>query len=268
MTIKHLVTTGCSFSTPGKWPHYLDSRLENIQVYNLGRDSAGNDWISKTAIYQSHKLLQSGVQPEEILIIVMWSGIDRKGLFISNNETNDYDKFISTDVDCPIHFLNQPVNTKASSNKTAGYILGSMSAYLGTEHAREHKTNWLSCFAMEELAVESYEHFLRLQWFCKSYNIKLLNLTYGDILHYPNSQFLDPEKTGPLTNEIYESVRHLYDMVDFDQWAFYGKTAGQFEYTLNNKLLFDADGHHPSLSANEHYVDNFLIPILKEKALI
>jgi hypothetical protein len=57
-------------------------------------------------------------------------------------------------------------------------------------------------------------------------------------------------------------------MVDFDQWAFYGETAGQFEYTLNNKLLFDADGHHPSLSANEHYVDNFLIPILKEKILI
>ena len=267
MTIKHLITTGCSFSTFQKWPSYLRTKT-NIPMYSLGQDSAGNDWIAKTAIYQAHKLLQSDVNPEEILIVVMWSGIDRKGLFISRKENTDYDKFIAEDVACPVNFLNEPINIKAKTNQQSGYILGSMSAYLGTGYARQHKVKWLSRFTLEELAVESYEHFLRLQWFCKSHNIKLLNLTYGDILHYPNSQFLEPKKTGPLTKDIYESVRHLHDMIDFDQWAFYDETAGQFEYTLNNKLLFDADGHHPSLSANNYYVDNFLIPILKEKALI
>lgn len=267
MSVNHIVTSGCSFTAQPKWPHYLHTKT-NIPVYNLGQDSAGNDWISKTAIYQASKLLQSNINPEEILIVVMWSGIDRKGLFISRQETDDYNKFITTEAECPVHFLNQPVNTKATTNEQSGYILGSMDAYLGTRYAREHKVQWLSRLTLEEMAVESYEHFLRLQWFCKSYNIKLLNLTYSDILHYPNSQFLDPKKTGLLTNDIYESVKHLHDMIDFNQWAFYDETAGQFEYALNNKLSFDADGHHPSLSANEHYVDNFLIPILKEKALI
>ena len=267
MTIKHIVTSGCSFSTPGKWPTYLQDKT-NIPVYNLGQDSAGNDWISKTIIYQISKLLEEGVNASEILVIAMWSGIDRKGLFISRKEIKDYDKFIVKDAACPIHFLNEPLNIKASTNETSGYILGSMSSYLGTQYARDRKTEWLTSFMLEELAVESYEHFLRLQWFCKSQDIKLLNLTYSDILHYPNSQFLDAKKTGPLTKDVYKSVEYLYNMVDFNQWAFYDKTGGQFEYALNNKLLFDADGHHPSLSANEHYVDNFLIPILKEKALI
>jgi hypothetical protein len=267
VSVNHIVTSGCSFSVYQKWPRYLYHQTK-IPVYGLGQDSAGNDWISKTAIYQASKLLQSNINPEEILIVVMWSGIDRKGLFISRKETSNYDKFITTEAECPVHFLNQPINIKAKTNEQSGYILGSMYAYLGTSHARERKAQWLSLFALEEMAVESYEHFLRLQWFCKSYNIKLLNLTYGDILHYPNSRFLDPKKTGPLTKDIYESVKHLHDMIDFNQWAFYDETAGQFEYALNNKLSFYEDGHHPSLSANRHYVENFLIPILKEKALI
>lgn len=266
MAIKHIVTSGCSFSTCQKWPNYLHIKT-GIPVYSLGQDSAGNDWIAKTAIYQASELLKT-VNPDEILIVVMWSGIDRKGLFISKEENSNYDKFISPSAACPVHFINQPTNAKAVTNKESGYILGSTSAYLGTRYAREYKVGWLSRYTLEELAVESYEHFLKLQWFCKSYNIKLLNLTYGDILHYPHAQFLDPKKTGPLTKDVYKSVEHLHGMIDFNQWAFYDETGGQFEYALNNKLTFNDDGHHPSLAANEHYVDHFLIPVLKEKALI
>lgn len=253
MTIKHIVTSGCSFSTHQKWPAILQGRT-NIPVYTQGKDSAGNDWISKTAIYQTYELLKTGINPEEMLVIVMWSGIDRKGLFVSKKETPNYNEFVNHSV----NFLDIE----------AGYILGSLDSYMGSDYIANYKKNWLSYVTLEELSSESYEHFLRLQWFCKSYNIKLLNLTYGDILHYPNSWFLDPKKTGPLTKDIYKSVKHLHDMIDFNQWAFYDETSGQFEYALNNKLSFDADGHHPSLLANEHYVDNFLIPILKEKELI
>lgn len=267
MAIKHIVTSGCSFSTCQKWPNYLHAKT-GIPVYSLGQDSAGNDWIAKTAIYQASELLKTGTNPEEILIIVMWSGIDRKGLFVSRKENDEYDKFISRGVASPIHFLNQPTNIKAVTNTESGYILGSKAAYLGTQYAREYKVEWLSFYTLEELAVESYEHFLKLQWFCKSHNIKLLNLTYGDILRYPNAWFLDAEKTGPLTKDTYKSVEYLYNMIDFNQWAFYSETGGQYEYTLNNKLSFDEDGHHPNLSANKHYVVNFLMPILKEKALI
>ena len=255
MTFKHLVTSGCSFSTPGKWPTTLASRL-NKTLYNLGQNSAGNDWISRTAIYQTSELLTAGVDPAEILVVVMWSGMDRKGLFVSRKENRKYDNFAGY----VVNFLN--------THNHSGYILGSLHAFVSSEYVLNYKNNWLSCISLEELAVESYEHFLRLQWFCKSYNIKLLNLTYGDILHYPNSEFLDPKKTGPLTKDIYKSVEYMYNMIDFNQWAFYDETAGQFEYALNNKLSFDADRHHPSLTANEHYVDNFLVPTLKEKALI
>jgi len=87
MQIKHLVTSGCSFSDNiihegGRWPHYLAEKL-NVKLYNRGQGSAGNDWISDSAIYQTNKLLEDGISAQEIAVVACWSGIDRGSIFIS-----------------------------------------------------------------------------------------------------------------------------------------------------------------------------------------
>jgi hypothetical protein len=86
MSFKHLVTSGCSFSDNSDlhWPHYLSKKL-NLELYNRGMSSAGNGWISKSIIYQTQLLLDSGVHPEEILVVAMWTDIARYDIFIDSN---------------------------------------------------------------------------------------------------------------------------------------------------------------------------------------
>ena len=97
----HLVTSGCSFSdnskhpddvVHGRWPHFVAKRID-AKLYNRGEGSCGNDWISKSVIYETQKLLDNGINPQNILVMVMWSGIDRKGKFISRQETNNFKQY-------------------------------------------------------------------------------------------------------------------------------------------------------------------------------
>jgi hypothetical protein len=121
-----LVTSGCSFSDNiGKrWPHYLADAL-SLKLFNRGQGSCGNDWIAKTAIYQTQLLLNDGVNPKDILVAVMWSGIDRKGLFISSKETDNYDNLINSDTysSNPINFIDSQHNKCTESNKDDGYLI-------------------------------------------------------------------------------------------------------------------------------------------------
>ena len=182
--IKHLVTSGCSFSDNKnyKWPHYLANEL-NITLYNRGQGSAGNYWISKTIIYQTQLLLDQGVPPEEILVAAMWSSIDRKDLFISSTETPNFTKLISNLAPNPINFIDEHANKKLlTSNNIDGYLLGTPYCYFGNKDIQDTKLELaVNYFSNESMAIESYENFLRVQWFCESKKIKLINHTFADI---------------------------------------------------------------------------------------
>lgn len=260
-TPTHLITSGCSFSACGKWPSMLAEKMQ-LKLYNFGQNSCGNDWISRSVIYQAATLIENGIDPSKILIIVMWSGLDRKSLFVSKKENVEFDSFIGQNT--PFHFIGAPINQYHVVNDRYGYIPGKPNCMLGTQALQQHKNNWYSYLTVEELVIESYEHFLRLQWFCMTNNVRILNVTFGDIMHYPNFEFVGHKKTGKVTKNYYETVTHLHNMINFNQWKFHDETGGQYEYTMSNNLSFDADKLHPSLDANMHYVDNFLIPVLSE----
>ena len=94
---KYLVTSGCSFTDnlrpPNgdltRWPMFL-ADYTGMQLFNRGQGSAGNDWIADSTIYQISELLNQGCKPEEIIAIVMWSGIDRNSIFISSDQCHSY----------------------------------------------------------------------------------------------------------------------------------------------------------------------------------
>jgi hypothetical protein len=263
--VKHLVTSGCSFSDNGgnRWPHYL-AELTNTILYNRGQGSCGNSWIAKTAIHQAQTLLDRNISPIDILVVVMWSGIDRKDLFISKNETYNYNDLIN-DVDYstnPVSFIDTIPNADFRANDS-GYLIGSMACNFQNNKISTFKQNLISTyFNNESLAIESYENFLRLQWYCFSKGIKLINQTYMDIIHYPN------QIKNTLTRDFYKNVKPLYDMVDFSKWIFWNDTKGLYEYTQDNKLGVYDDGTHPLPESHKHYVDNFLIKELGKKLLL
>lgn len=268
--IKHLVTSGCSFSDNLgiRWPHALANQL-NLNLYNRGQGSCGNDWISRSVIYQTQKLLNEGILPNEILVSVMWSGIDRKSLFISKNETVNYDSLLNHDGpwDCnPVNYIDNEFNSPCTGPRIDGYLAGAMTCKFNNNNINKFKQECINKFYPDEsLAIESYEHFLRLQWFCESKGIALINQTFMDIMHYPK---YSENKNYPLTRDYYRNVSFLYDMIDFKKWIFYKNTQGIYEYTRDNKLQFYKDGVHPLPESHEIYTRDFLIPELKKRVIL
>jgi hypothetical protein len=267
--MKHIITSGCSFSEKGyrTWPRHL-AKIPDTKVYTLGLASAGNSWIAKTAIQQAHALIQDRINSSDILMIVMWSGIDRKDLFISARETPDFNALVhpgkgEAAAINPVSFIDSNVDDLYVSSNIDGYLVGSMHAYFDNENIRKAKKDLIMPFFSDEsLAIESYENFLRVQWFCKSNQIKLVNLTYMDIMHYPAPSH------HVLTKDYYRNVGPLHDMIDFTDWIFWKNTGGMYEYSRDNNLVFESDKVHPAQSAHSYFVDNFLMPELINRRYI
>jgi len=270
MTIEHVVTSGCSFSETGvqTWPHFLHEYTK-IPVYNWGQSGAGNGWISRTIIYQLQNLLNDGVDPKSILAIAMWSSIDRTSIFVSKDNFDPIDTLVKDHQQrLPLQFLKSRPNSAFMKNNIFGFLEGS--GHLGNIDSLLYK-KFLEVFKHKPnqfLAIESYEHFLRVQWFCQSKNIRLINLTFADIMHYPTVDYTKVDENIPTSSEYYPHVKNLSDMIDFENWIFFNKTGGLFEYVRDNKLPFKSDGNHPRPNSHQHYVENFLVPKLKEKEVL
>ena len=89
--MKKVIVSGCSFTFEDwNWPKFLIKHLkirkENLN--NVGMASQGNGLISKKLIYAVNKELET-TKPEDILVGVMWSGVDRFDFHSENNYSSD-----------------------------------------------------------------------------------------------------------------------------------------------------------------------------------
>jgi hypothetical protein len=235
-------------------------------LFNKGHGSSGNDWISKTIIYQTQELLDAGVNPSEILVGIMWSGIDRKSLFLSQRETSGYKQLINfiSDHANPVNFIDGKPNVYDQHNEIDGYLVGSMGCRFANKKIDDFKIEAISkFFCNEALAIESYEQFLRTQWFLESKGIKYFMQTYMDIMHYPYYN-----RNTVTTQYYYRNIMPLYKMIDFDKWIFWGETGGLYEYGKDQNLPFATDNLHLETKSHEYYVENYLLPKLKEKGIL
>ena len=265
---KYLVSSGCSFSDNCKndspthrWPQFLAEKF-NLSIYNYGQGSAGNDWISQSTIYGIHQLLKSGIPSNEILVAVMWSGINRYGLYITKEETIDFDSYINFNdgMNNPINIIDFVPNICTQQIKNSGWLIGSPMCTFYNKKINDFKRDHYGNFQTEEnLVIQSYNYFLQLQWFCESKKIKLINMTFKNIFYHPQTE------TKILMCDRYKSVKHLHELINFDNWLFFNSWDGLYEYTSYNKLKFMSDGLHPHPSAHKHYVDNFLEPFVLSK---
>jgi hypothetical protein len=89
--IKHLITGGCSFSVgadDSSWVKALEQHLtnknNNLTVEHTGYYSQGQELIQKKVMLAAMDTLSRNINPEDILISVMWSGTDRKAWYIDN----------------------------------------------------------------------------------------------------------------------------------------------------------------------------------------
>jgi hypothetical protein len=76
---KYLVAGGCSFTAAG-WTVELCKHLGTIR-HDYANAGLSNDVIAPSVVYGVERLLNNGVDVNDILVGVMWSGVDRKSFF-------------------------------------------------------------------------------------------------------------------------------------------------------------------------------------------
>lgn len=269
---QYLVTSGCSFSDnlrpPNgdltRWPMFL-ADYTGMTLYNRGQGSAGNDWISDSTIYQLSELLNQGAKPSEIIAIVMWSGIDRNSIFISQEGTPRYadlhvEQFMS--MSNPASFTANPANEYYNPpHQGSGWLLGSAHCSFPNDNIQQYKQLLVTRYLNEEaLMIRSLDNWLKLQWFCAAQGIKLVNLTYMNIWHYPGYGYTDLNSVPYFHDHFGANIQHLYRELDQSQWLFYGDRGGMYEWCRAEGLGFYSDLVHPSIDSHRKFAEEWLWP--------
>lgn len=104
--IKNLVVSGCSFTqTPVghlNWSVYLRNKITDVNYINHARSGAGNNYIADSMIKY---LLLARPDPNETLVMIMWTGVSRVDFNVSqdyydlltdwnNKETTNHSRYV------------------------------------------------------------------------------------------------------------------------------------------------------------------------------
>jgi len=236
---KILVTSGCSFTDPGfAWPHQL-SKKYNYELINVALASQGNGLISRKLLstLENLPLIYSS---NDIIVGVMWSGIDRYERIIESG-----DEFIG-----PPYLTYNPTYC-INPNERRWRIMSH--EWIKSEDCLVHYGTFNNKISS---MVQTLEHILRVQWYLDICGIKYFMSTYTDI-------FLDEE----LMNHI--EVRYLYEMVDKSKFL---PIKGFYDW---NKEHYPIEGFHdikkdwhPNEFGNIKLTDEIIIPHLIKNHII
>ena len=152
--MKTLLVGGCSFTTPNEyidergvkmqsWPEYVAGKLD-LNLVNLAWVGAGNSYIADSI---QNYIIANNPDPNNTIVLVMWSGTTRKDVRVSNS-------FFQAISDYPF---------KTTLDGTNYLMAGDMELCLTS------KVEWKEIFkqtysrqTVQELADESLNNFIKL----------------------------------------------------------------------------------------------------------
>ena len=284
--MKQIITSGCSFTNCGKsWPYHIKEH----DVYNVGSAGAGNGYISRAAIYQCERLLESGTNVEDIFLIVMWSGIDRFEV-LSTSDSPLHKDYISGDSD--VWWL---ANYDSSINVNSSvWLKSSVHGQKWQNKAVNHLFDqyWKYFYSVEESFLKTLEYILRVQHYCEVRNIKykmccwqnifnkyefivpagyarendrisaheLWLMAWLDGQHWRSNRYWPKEITQeisrgtPLLKDEYKikhNTTYLWDMIDWDKWWFYEDD--QVEYGGLSEWVLLGEKHNMGMQHDPHH---------------
>lgn len=266
--IKKVITCGCSFSdykTVFTWPHILEKRLgSSIRYEHLGLSSQGNDLIQKKLSLAVVESLEK-YSPEEILVIPMWSGTERKAFYVDN--PGEIQAIVDTwrPRNCWWETQFADLKNHLSSPKQVRTSNGWYSNY-------NTDGGWYICsFTIKDDSIgsvyfrltvdrinaihESIQNIIMLQNICKMKGVNLIHQFYMDCV------LKDIEE-----NKNHQLVGYLYKQ--FDESLMTNKRA-IYEYLKGNVNCFASPtDSHPNEFGHTKWVDEVLIPTLKKRNLI
>jgi len=243
--MKYLVTAGCSFSKPGDytlgtstqpdtWTEWLSSIFSPKKSYHLGVSSNGQELISRKLIHTVQKLLDKGINSNDILVGIMWSTEDRRQFYIPNGDDRKYLLEPNPSPSNPHHWPKEDqYGTWHLQN--VGFV---------NKFAENYYRNF---YDTTHSIVNSYEHVLRTQWFLKLHNIKYFMSTINDYA-------FEGEWENPA------QIDYLKNMVDWNKFL-----PPQLPWVIDNTPQWCRhEFFHPNHRQHELYVKQVILPYLDQ----
>ena len=229
-----LITGGCSFSeceSPwiSTWPQHLANALPRYQHISTGLSSQGNGLISRQVIYQVTESLKQ-TSADNIIVGIMWSGPDRHDFYVQHMSEMPETEYITK------------------------FVKGGWGGWAITNHqwTTDYSKLYYSKFHTYHGAlIYTLEHILRTQWFLKSHGIKYFMSTYtGEVL--------------PDVTKTHHDMQHLYNLIDTSVFL---PVVGEYEWCRDHSgLEFPVpDDNHPSTNQHQLFVEQVVLPFLKER---
>jgi len=294
---KILITSGCSFSDGCSfssenlyrqtWPLYIQEKYDFKRYVHMGNPASGNELIAERVIYALQTLLDKGHSPNDLYLGVVWSGIERKELFVSVQETDKYselDDSVKREGENTLIMSNRSnvfSNTKGVrpgiENNPNGYLksggLPYQEVWWRNKSQRDYFNLWYDNFySVEKQFIDTLKSILLVQTFCERHNIKYFMSVWQNIFNARNPQGDLPPKSysddcvesrlKPKFVDIFnKSSRFLWNSIDFNKFIFYENDkviyGGLTEYANVNKLEFWEDNAHVCYSGHKKFIDEY-----------
>ena len=302
---KILITGGCSFSDSWNlpeskylyrrtWVNYIKEKYNFKKYVHMGNPASGNELIAERIVYALQTLLDKGYLSDDLYVGVMWSGIERKELFVSTQETDKYselDGSVRREGENTLmmsHYSNVFSNTKGMRpgivNVPNGYLKSGGLPYKDdwwkTKAQRDYFNLWYDNFySVEKQFIDTLKSILLVQTFCERHNIKYFmsvwqnifnarnpldkhNMFYGDLPPKSYGDECVESRLQPKFVDIFnKSSRFLWSAIDFNKFIFYENDkviyGGLTEYANVNKLEFWEDNAHVCYSGHKKFIDEY-----------
>jgi hypothetical protein len=292
--IRHLVTGGCSFSTGdndngwvGSLTHLLHDHNPNLTTNHTGRNSSGQELIQKRVMAAILAAIDQGIDKNEILVAVMWSGTSRKSWFIDNptiieRMVNDWPNFHGGMTHQFLNLTDDNINgdgvfyTKNGSefkyNKQGGWYLTVNGSDSQLEFVQQHYMLDKEVNGVGK-THSSLENIIMLQNFCKLHGIKLINQffmkhVYEDIIKHRDHEIINYlykqlDHTNTIQQGMFEYL-HKFINVAEDHAILLSHDDRKSLQNKYNLEYFAQDGFHPSQQGHDIWCKDILFPLVKK----
>jgi hypothetical protein len=239
--VKKILVAGCSFTAnphpvPITWGNILANRC-GIEIINLGIPGAGNTHIANSVQLYLEK---NKIDHNDVFIIIMWTGIERIDWITDRTKSqgNEY----------PFPYYYDEYNELTVGG--AWWGAGNKS------HLDKTLRTYSKYQSNESLALNSWLAMNSLSSYLK---LNKYSYVYTSFFNY----FRDSEIPEHWWINYRTELNKLNLTLDQQEWLPLADEEYLGDYVTQHNLL-DNDGFHPSVSGHELWLENILIPNIKE----
>jgi len=247
--MKNLIVNGCSFTQDFEymptWASYINKYINSEFYSNLAQAGAGNKYICDSTITFLEK---NEISNKDTLIIVMWSGIDRKDVHISQDW---------------FEYIKEQYNFLHEQNDGSYYLHsgGEINSWLTNKETKKIFRNLYKIIDYKSMCIESLLCFKQLESYLKDNGYNFIFTSFFNIWKQPKVL----KKKQDLFIDDYCSGMPIYENFDLTNWWFIDEQKnclGDFAINLN---YLEDDNFHPNKTGHSKFADILYSSILDKK---